>query len=90
MTDLTDTEAQMIAAIGASIAGARTVGNPDPTDEDLTFDLSAGFAAADIRALLPRMKVLAFDAIRAAAELTALALILMAGGLWAGIFRGII
>lgn len=91
MTATAETQAGMVAAIGASITGARAVGKPDPTDDDLYFDLAAAdFAAADIRSLFPRAKALALDAIRDVAALTALALFLTASGLWAGIFRGVI
>lgn len=84
-------QSSMVAAIGASIAGARAVGKPDPSDDDLYFDLSdAGFAATDIHTLLPRLKAVALDCLTAAAELAALALLLAGSGIWAGILRGVI
>jgi hypothetical protein len=86
-----DTDALMLAAIGSSISGARAVGMPDPTDDDLTLDLSAaGIAAIDIRDHMPRIKALALETLRDLAALASLALFLTAGGIWAGILRGVI
>lgn len=90
MSDLTHVEAQMLACIGSSIAGARSAGKPDPTDDELTFDLSDGFAAADIRASLSRLKGMALGILRGAAELAALAIFLAVTIGVAGILRGVI
>lgn len=91
MKHLTRTEAQMLAAVGSSISGSREVGKPDPTDDELSLDLTAAdFAAVDIRRHLPRVKAMAMDILHAAAELAALALFLTGSGLVAGIFRGVI
>lgn len=91
MTASSQTKPEMVAAIGSSIISARAVGKPDPTDNELTLDLTAaGFAAVDIRSFMPGAKALALETLRDLAALVSLTLFLSAGGFWAGFFRGVI
>ena len=91
MTASPQAQPEMVAAVGSSIIGARAVGKPDPTDDELTLDLTAaGFAAVDIRTLMPGAKALALATLRDLAALASLALFLAAGGFWVGLFRGVI
>jgi hypothetical protein len=57
---LTETQAQMIGVIGIVVQSLRTMGRPDPTDDELVRLLQAAeFDDADIVRDLPAAKALA-------------------------------
>lgn len=83
MHNTTEDQAAMAAGIGASIVAARAVGKPDPSDDDLRFDLAlSGFPGTPPVADFQRAKEIALAAIEAAAAALSLALVVGAALMW--------
>lgn len=83
MHNTPENQAAIAAGISASIVAARAVGKPDPSDDDLRFDLAlSGFPGTPQVAAFQRAKEIALAAIEAAAATLSLALVVGALLAW--------
>lgn len=74
----------MAAGIGASIVAARAVGKPDPSDNELYFDLQLqGFPGTPEFTRYQRAKEMALSSLEAGIDALALALFVASVLMWA-------
>lgn len=84
MTILVSDPVAMSETIRVSIAKARAVGKPDPTDDELYFDLALnGFPGTPAVRAFQRAKELALAGLNAAIDVLALALFVGSILMWA-------